>query len=216
MPPTVGEARNEFWTRVGASGTEVIAPFIDTALMGYPRWPGRPAYRVISGNNRNTILATDGLSDLFDEGHPMAQDGVSGFRLELYVETDEPITIDKAARSWQFAMLLQMAMNTADSGEIRELLDHHGQISIELYDVPLPKPFLLEEGRAGALVGARSKLIPASFDGPAADVAAVSVVLLHPSEVDECLTPAGRRKVADAIFERWGEPLSSLSRPPVI
>ncbi len=216
MASTIGEARDEFWARVGALSPDVIAPFIDPALMGYPRWPVRPAYRVIAGHNRNTILTTDGLSDPFDEDHPMAQDGVSGFRLELYVETDEPITIDDAARSWQFAMLSQMAMNTADSGEVRELLDEYGQISIELYDVQVPKAFQLDEGRAGALIGARSKLVRESFDGAAGDVRAVSVMLLHPSELDECLTPEGRRKVADAIFERWGEPIASLSRPPVI
>ncbi len=217
MPTTVSEARREFWAQVGTSGSDVLAPFINPAFMGYPMWPDlRQAFRVISGHNGNTILATDGLSDPFGENHPMAQDGVSGFRVELYVETDEPIKITDAARSWQFAMLNQMAMNTADSGEVREIVDEYGQISIELYDVPVPDAFLLDEGRVGALVGARSTLVPRSFKGPAGDVSVLSVMILHPSELRQCLTPAGRYEVADAIFVRWGEPLSSLSRPPVI
>src|SRR5258708_8202589 len=104
----MGEGGGEFGGGVGALSPDVIAPFIDPALMGYPRWPVRPAYRVIAGHNRNTILTTDGLSDPFDEDHPMAQDGVSGFRLELYLETYEPITTDPPPRTSQFPILSQM------------------------------------------------------------------------------------------------------------
>ncbi|KKR30268.1 hypothetical protein A2715_03225 [Candidatus Woesebacteria bacterium RIFCSPHIGHO2_01_FULL_39_32] len=62
------EARNKFWAAVGKVDSDVFAPLINPAFSGGPKWPSlRQAYRKIVTNDGVLIIASDGLSDPFED-----------------------------------------------------------------------------------------------------------------------------------------------------
>lgn len=60
-------ARDAFYASVGDVQPDVIAHAINPAFMGGPRWPAlRQAFSVIR-RGANTIVASNGLADPFDD-----------------------------------------------------------------------------------------------------------------------------------------------------
>ncbi len=71
------------WSAVGTVERDVLAYLISPTFSGGPYWPStRQAYRVVRRGDA-IILATEGLSDPFDDTEGMG----NGFEMELFVET---------------------------------------------------------------------------------------------------------------------------------
>ena len=61
-------ARKETWQELGTSEPLVLNDTVNPALMGGPKWPAlRQAFRVVRRRTGGVILASDGLSDPFDD-----------------------------------------------------------------------------------------------------------------------------------------------------
>ena len=61
-------ARKDTWQEVGTQEPLILSDTVNPALMGGPKWPAlRQAFRVIRRRTGNVILASDGLSDPFDD-----------------------------------------------------------------------------------------------------------------------------------------------------
>ena len=67
MLATACAARDAFYASLGAMDADVLAPLVNPAFMGGPRWPSlRQAWRVIRRAD-SIIIASDGLSDPFED-----------------------------------------------------------------------------------------------------------------------------------------------------
>ena len=128
--------RNEFWRRVGKVEGDVIGHLVNPAFMGGPRWPALRQSFITVRKNSSTIIASDGLSDPFDDSDEKADKTRNGFGLEFYVET--PGDLDPVIGSWQFQLLWQMSQNAAYMGDVRNVLAELKYVTTELYDVNVP------------------------------------------------------------------------------
>lgn len=60
------ELRRATWSAWGELDSDVLAPMINPAFMGAPRWPNLRRAYCASRQDGKVLLATDGLSDPFD------------------------------------------------------------------------------------------------------------------------------------------------------
>lgn len=75
--------RDTYWVSVGMVEQDVLGHLISPDLMGRPAWPTtRQAYRIIRRPG-SIIIATDGMSDPFDDSTRQEND----FGMELFIET---------------------------------------------------------------------------------------------------------------------------------
>ncbi len=177
------DLRGRAWERWGALDTDVLAHLINPSFMGGPWWPGlRESFRVARRPDA-TLVASDGLSDPFDEGEGPAD--VNGLGLECFAVSDTPV--DPVAGSWLFDLVWQLSQFAAARGDITRLLDNLGLVTTELYDVAIPKPhqarFLNAEGRVGVLLGLTEEPIPSVVKGPLSPIRLVSAKLLTVDEL---------------------------------
>ncbi|KAL3157930.1 hypothetical protein ABBQ32_012332 [Trebouxia sp. C0010 RCD-2024] len=109
-------ARKDTWQEVGTTEPLVLNDSANPALMGGPKWPAlRQAFRVIRPRTGNVILASDGLSDPFDDV-TLGEGNVNGFGLEFFIETpsDEIAdSVEDIKRSWQFQLLYTVSQLAA-------------------------------------------------------------------------------------------------------
>jgi hypothetical protein len=132
-----------------------------------PRWPaGRCAFRLIRRPRSGTvILATDGLSDPFDD-LTLGDGNVNGFGLEFFIETPAAelpggagATVADAKGAWQFQLLYTVAQLAAGHGGIRAVMDDLALLSTEAEGVTPSLPpeaaagLVNAAGRVGALLG---------------------------------------------------------------
>ncbi|RZO54514.1 MAG: hypothetical protein EVA89_27825 [Sandaracinaceae bacterium] len=210
-------ARDAAWAACGAVDPHVLAPMINPAFTGAPAWPNlRQAYKTIRGPD-GIVLATDGLSDPFDDSwrDPPSQ---NGFAMEVFGVTDVELPLTE---SWIFQIVAGFATQVAGHGHIHSLLDELGCISTELYDVPIPdeaRPrFVNAEGRVGVLVGLVAPPVPESVQGPLSSIRLASLKLLTLPELKHIVE--GGETARDELAERLRKtphPLrSSLSRESV-
>jgi hypothetical protein len=189
--------RNNFWKTIGKIDPDVLTHLINPAFRGGPRWPAlRQAFVKIETPN-SIILASDGLSDPFDD----VEEPNQGFSLECYLESDDPAlrkNIAELDQTWQFQLLYEVAQNFAHHGGVKELLERHGVLSMEFSYLDVPEPFSNEEGRVGVLLGLESEQIPTSIIGPASDIRLVSIKILTSQELQYILQngAAVRKKFA--------------------
>jgi Suppressor of fused protein (SUFU) len=185
--------------------------------MGGPVWPAlRQAFQKID-TAHSVILASDGLSDPFDD----MEEANQGFEIEFFIESDDPelrTSISDLASTWQFEILYQMSQNAANHGGVKDLLDQYGVLSMELYDISVPEPFLNEEGRVGILIGVDAPHLPRKISLPCAEVRLASIKLLTAKELDFILEHGaeGRRKLVELFQEQGSHHLSSLDRSSVV
>jgi hypothetical protein len=184
------EARAAAWRAWGTLDDDLLTHLINPALMGGPRWPAlREAFRV-ARNAGQTLVASDGLSDPFDDG-PKDE---NGFGLEIYAISADPL--EKIAGSWLWDAVWQMSQFAAKHGGIGPLLDELRYLSTELYDVGIPEPhtgrFVNDAGRVGVLLGLDQAPLPAHIAGPLSNIRLVSLKLLTLEELD-FVAEAGER-----------------------
>lgn len=219
--------RDAYWATVGAVEPYVIAFLINPQFMGEPAWPGiRQAYRVIR-KPRSIILASDGLSDPFDDADGMG----NGFEMELFIETpDIPAEFTGAegnvaafGGSWAFVILKHVCAQIADAGGIRQTLDKLLVLSMEFPGVrsesalvaQLPPQFISDDDCIGILIGAPVPGFPALIaDMPLSPVAMVPIVLITATELDEIRRDgaAGRAAVVARRIEAGTGHVTHLRR----
>src|SRR6267378_911613 len=112
------ERRAEAWARWGTLQDDVLTHLINPSLMAGPRWPAmRQAFRV-ARRGPSVLVASDGLSDPFDEG--TGADNLNGFGLEIFATSSD--LIDRVPGSWVFDLVWQMSQLAAQRGDIAEMI----------------------------------------------------------------------------------------------
>jgi hypothetical protein len=211
------EARKRFWQKVGQLDPDVLSFLINPAFTGGPYWPAmRQAFCKINTEN-TVILASDGLSDPFDDEEEANQ----GFQLECYIETEDislETDISEVSRTWVFQLLYQIAQNMAAHGGVKKLLDQYGVLSMEVYNVDVPDQWVNEEGRVGLLLGIESPGIPSVIRLPFGETRLVSIKLLTLRELDFVLEHGteGRWKLVELFQKQGSFHRSSLNRESVV
>lgn len=224
------QRRDAFWATVGTVEGDVLTHLISPGLMGGPAWPTtRQAYRVIRRDG-SVVIATDGMSDPFDDGGD-----TNGFNLELFVESRDlptdlagtPGDVSPLARSWMLELLQNVAGTVAGAGGIERQLDRYGALSMEVPGVSashaikdqLPEGFVTADDAIGILIGGPvpdfANLIE---DMPLSPVRIVPVVLLTAAELGEIR--AGDEETRDGVVKRLAATptghRSDLGRPSIV
>jgi hypothetical protein len=197
------------WSGWGELEPHVLGHLINPTFMGGPRWPAmRQAFRIARQGDL-TLVASDGLSDPFDEeGAPP----VNGFELEVYAMTREPI--GDVAASWLFSLVWNAAQLCADNGQVAGMLDEMTLISTELTLRMPPQAqarYANEHGRVGVLIGQTTQL-PARVQGPLSPIRLVNLQLLTRDELAEVVKrgPQGREAAAERFAQAGVAGVSAL------
>lgn len=225
------ECLDRHWASVGTVERDVLAYMISPSFSGGPYWPStRQAYRVVRRDD-TIIIATEGLSDPFDDAEEMG----NGFEMELFVETADipehargPVgDVDPFQRSWAFELVEHVAKTVADAGGYTRGLDKYGAMSIEIPGFSLsnhmcdqfPKHFVTEDDSTGVLLGAPEPDFPTRLDDMSlSPVRLVPVVLITAAELE--YIRAGGRAARDDLVGRLKAAgvghMSSLQRDSVV
>jgi len=226
-----GECLDRHWQSVGTVEQDVISYLISPSLTGGTQWPStRQAYRVVRRDGA-VLLASDGLSDPFDD----VEGAGNGFEMEVFLETsDIPEQargalgeVDPLKHSWAFEVLKHVADTVADAGGITQQLAQHGVLSLELPGVSqshhigeqVPASFVTEDDAVGVLLGGPAADFPSRLEGmPLSPVQLVPVVLITASELE--YVRAGGRAAREQLVARLGAAgvghRSSLQRDSVV
>lgn len=210
-------ARDAFWAAWGESDPDVLAPLVNPAFVGGPRWPNLRQALATVRRGSLTLLASDGLSDPFDDEDPPTQ---QGFGLEVFAVTKDEVP-PPLPGTWLCGLVWQVCLNAADSGRFRALIDQYGVIVTELYDVAVPASWKNAEGRVGVMLGlsdAAASAVPPEIVLPLERVRAVNVKLLTLAELEFAAKhrAEGRAELARRFQAAPGAQRSSLSRPSVV
>lgn len=207
-----------YWNAIGPTDPDVITYLLNPQFQGKPAWPNtRQAYRIVRPADA-LIIASDGLSDPF-VGSDI--DDVSGFGMEVFVETPDLVGADFTTirSSWAFAVIENFAMNVAGWGGITSHLRTNPIISVEFPDErKLPKEWLTSNATAGFLINVPVVSRGSEVAMPFGTTMIVPLTLLRPAELRFVVEKgkAGRNELADALRERGYGHVSSLKRPSVV
>ena len=219
MLATACAARDAFYASLGDVDADVLAPLVNPAFMGGPRWPSlRQAWRVIRRAD-TVILASDGLSDPFEDDDDVFVP--RGHLLEVCIEAPLSAFDGQAvAQSWLFDAIYQVSQNVADHGSIDLLVQRHGSVSMVLDVQEAPTGLEDEHGQVGVLLAQGTATIPPSFDTPYGEVMLLTATVLQPAELAHIGNAAdkaqSRRDLAAALAASPTGHLSVAQRPAVI
>lgn len=174
------KARDRLYSSMGTVEPDVIAHAINPAFMGGPAWPAlRQAFSIIHRGD-NTIVVSNGLSDPFDD----VEEANSGFGIEIYAETKEPIE-GSITESSLFKLVYATAQQAAHSGQMADFVRQYGVITMELYadDCGLHE-YQNESGMVGVMIGVEHPDIPKKLDFPGGEVILATVQVLTPDELN--------------------------------
>jgi hypothetical protein len=207
------EARGRYLRQLGEVDPLVLAPLVNPAFRGGPRWPDlRQAFGVVRRDDR-TIVVSDGLSDPFDE----EPEPNVGFGIEVLLETADPIE-GSIQNDWPFWVVYDVPQQAAAHGGFRELIDELGVLSMEIHARFGPDELATPQGGLGLLLGVHPPEFPAEWQLPAGTAKVVTVKVLHPSELSIAVEQgsAGRERLRDLFTADGSYHLSSSKRPPVL
>jgi hypothetical protein len=207
----VDQARKQAWESLGQLDVDVLAPIVNPALMGGPAWPALRQAFVKIERPESILLASDGLSDPYEDGPAL------GLGLEFILESPDiwlRTDISHLQNSWAMQILLQVAQTAADHGGIAPLLESHGVLSMEVWDVNIPAPFLGPEGQTGVMLGLPAASLPRHLNTPAGAIRLVPITLLTAVELQYILAQGaeGRRTMAELVTQSYLGHASSLDR----
>ena len=212
-------ARDAFYATLGTVDADVLAPLVNPAFMGGPRWPSlRQAWRVIRRPD-SIVIASDGLSDPFEDDDDVFVP--RGHLLEVCIEA--PLAAfdgDPVQASWLFDVIYQISQNVADHGSIDLLLQRHGSVSMVLDVQDAPEGLEDENEQVGVLLAQGASTIPPLFATPYGEVMLLTATVLQPAElvyISEAADKAqSRRDLAAALAASPSGHLSVAKRPAVI
>ena len=212
-------ARDASYATLGTMDADVLAPLVNPAFMGGPRWPSlRQAWRVIRRPD-SVIIASDGLSDPFEDDDDVFVP--RGHLLEVCIEA--PLAAfdgDQVQASWLFDVIYQISQNVADHGSIDLLLQRHGSVSMVLDVQDAPEGLEDENEQVGVLLAQGASTIPPLFATPYGEVMLLTATVLQPAElayISEAADKAqSRRDLAAALAASPTGHLSVAKRPAVI
>lgn len=219
MLATACVARDAFYATLGEVDADVLAPLVNPAFMGGPRWPSlRQAWRVIRRAD-SILIASDGLSDPFEDDDDVFVP--RGHLLEVCIEAPLSAFDGGAVQaSWLFDVIYQVSQNVADHGSIDLLVQRHGSVSMALDVQDAPKALEDENGQLGVLLVQGTATIPPSLGTPYGAVMLLTATVLQPAEmahIGEAADKAqSRRDLAAALGASPTGHWSVASRPAVI
>ena len=219
MLATACAARDAFYATLGEVDADVLAPLVNPAIMGGPRWPSlRQAWRVIRRAD-SILIASDGLSDPFEDDDDVFVP--RGHLLEVCIEAPLSAFDGGAVQaSWLFDVIYQVSQNVADHGSIDLLVQRHGSVSMALEVQDAPKGLEDENGQVGVLLAQGTATIPPSLATPYGAVMLLTATVLQPAEmahIGEAADKAqSRRDLAAALAASPTGHWSVASRPAVI
>ena len=219
MLATACAARDAFYATLGELDADVLAPLVNPAFMGGPRWPSlRQAWRVIRRAD-SILIASDGLSDPFEDDDDVFVP--RGHLLEVCIEAPLSAFDGGAVQaSWLFDVIYQVSQNVADHGSIDLLVQRHGSVSMALEVQDAPKGLEDENGQVGVLLAQGTATIPPFLATPYGAVMLLTATVLQPAEmahIGEAADKAqSRRDLAAALAASPTGHLSVASRPAVI
>ena len=225
------QARQKFWKSIGSLDPHLMASMSSPRPAGGPAWPTtRQAYLIIR-RDASILLATDGMSDPFEDPEKKG----NGFEMELFLETndvklaDHPTDEDyaKVRDSWAFELLMETGKLVGDSGGLVPMLDKFGVISTEFPGVSqshaikdqVPARFVTEDGSIGILIGQPAPDFDTVIPGtPFSKVKAVPIVLLTADELTFIRKggETARKEVAAKLAALTSGFRSDLNRPSVV
>ena len=214
---TAGLARRAVYDRMGSISEDVLAPLLGPALTGGPRWPSRPAWRVIRREGR-VALASDGLSDPWESGPG------PGYALEVFMETPERLLPEGApltdlAKTWLFSAVSEISNLIADHGGVRPLLEKFGSVSVEIDGTRFPETLRNDEGRVGVLLGLGAPGVPEKIVYPSGgDARLLPITVLTREELDHIVEggDAARAELVGWLATSRTGHLSVLDRPSAV
>ncbi len=212
-------ARDAFYATLGEVDADVLAPLVNPAFMGGPRWPSlRQAWRVIRRAD-SILIASDGLSDPFEDDDDVFVP--RGHLLEVCIEAPLSAFDGGAVQaSWLFDVIYQVSQNVADHGSIDLLAQRHGSVSMALDVQDAPMGLEDENGQVGVLLAQGTATIPPSLATPYGAVMLLTATVLQPAEmahIGEAADKAqSRRDLAAALAASPTGHWSVASRPAVI
>ncbi|WP_462380915.1 suppressor of fused domain protein [Pseudomonas sp. Marseille-QA0892] len=201
------------WQSVGTLERDVLAYLISPSFSGGPQWPStRQAYRVVRRGDA-IALATEGLSDPFDDEEGEG----NGFEMELFLETanipvharGKPGEVDPLKSSWAFELIEHVAGTVANAGGIVQQIEQYGVLSLELPGVSqsrhigeqIPATFVSEDDAVGVLLGGPAPDFATRLDDmPLSPVTLIPVVLITAAELD--YVRAGGRGAREDLVQR--------------
>lgn len=207
------ECLDRHWQAVGVVEQDVLSYLISPGFSGGPQWPStRQAYRIIRRNDA-IILATEGLSDPFDD----AEGQGNGFEMELFLETADvpehargkPGEVDPLKHSWAFELIEHVAGTVADAGGIVQQIEQYGVLSLELPGVSqsrhmgeqIPQQFVSSDDAVGVLLGGPAPDFSTRLeDMPLSPVTLVPVVMITAAELD--YVRSGGRAAREVLVQR--------------
>lgn len=214
------DARTAAWSQWGRVDSDVLGHLVNPTFMGGPRWPAlRQAFRIVR-RETSILVASDGLSDPFEDDDDPGVALENGFGVELYAASSDGI--DQVVGSWLLGLVWQVSQFAADRGDLLELLGEYDVLSTELHNVQLPSEFaprfVNAAGRVGVLLGMRSDLVPSIIDGPFSPIRLVSAKLLAVDELQFIVDggPEARVQLAQQLREQGLDIQSGLTRPSVL
>lgn len=211
--------REEFWKSIGELYTDVVSNMVNPAFMGGPRWPSlRQAHIGVKLDNQ-TIIASDGLSDPYDDFDTKEENqAYNGLGLELYVVSnnileDIPSIID----SWEFNVLRQVSNTSASNPNLINMLNDYQYISTTVDGEGLPESFVGEDGSCGVLLGLQNKVVPGQLELSIEKILLVNITLLKTEELNYIMKNGakGRTEVAESLSKQGHNTLLD-QRPSVI
>lgn len=185
------------WQSVGAVEQDVLGYLMSPSFSGGPYWPStRQAYRIVRRGDA-IILATEGLSDPFDDEEGQG----NGFEMELFLETADipehargkPGEVDPLRYSWAFELIKHVAGTVANAGGIVNQIEQYGVLSLELPGLSqshymseqIPPAFVSDDDAVGVLIGGPAPDFATRLDDmPLSPVTLMPVVLITAAELD--------------------------------
>lgn len=196
------DALQAYWEKVGTVDPGAITYIVNPMFLGSAPWPGgRQAFKIIR-TTESLIIASDGLSDPFEEDK---NEHRNGFEMEVFIEVNrqQDMTFDDIKSSAAFALIEKTARQVAEWGGIANLLDQINVASAEITvsSETIPAKFFTPDGGVGVLFGLAARDRPKIIaDTPLSPVRMVPVTVLLPSEVQEVAqSEAARDRIVNKL-----------------